>query len=83
MLKQLSNKSQLETVEAKMHKISIIAQKIKRHAGNLYTFYNDFETILISEEGDIFESISSEFDYNLKDRNDNFFTFLEELYEGK
>lgn len=66
-----------------MQKLTVIAQKIKRHAGNLYTRYNDLETMILSEEGDIFESISSEFDYCLKDRNDNFFTFLEELYEGK
>ena len=66
-----------------MKELTTIAHKIKRHAGNLDSLIASDDTIVLAEEPDLFDAICREFDYQLKERNEHFFAFLEELYEGK
>ena len=66
-----------------MKKLRIVAQKVKRHAGNIQGLVANNQTIILPEEPELFESISKQFNFCLKDRNENFSAFLEQLYQGK
>jgi hypothetical protein len=65
----LKYKQQTDAVEVKMKQLALIAHKIKRHAGNLDLLMANQDTIVLSEEPEIFEALSREFDYSLKVRN--------------
>jgi hypothetical protein len=66
-----------------MKKLEILAEKIKRQVGSFSCLLASRETIILPEEPRLFEAMSHSFEYPLKDRNEKFFAFLEELYEGK